>query len=238
MARALFPGEDPLGRRLMVPNAATRDTMEIVGVFADVGLAANPSPQATSFQVFVPLAQECWNYATVAVRSSRPGALVEPLRETIFALDPNLSPQMLNTVDNLVAIALRAMQLLTTILTGFGALGLLLASLGLYGVIARLVVQRTPEIGVRLALGAQGRDVLWLVLGSGLRLTLIGAGVGFVLSFLIGLGLNAATGNEQGIDYATLLVVTVILLAVAQIACYLPARRATKVSPIEALRTE
>jgi predicted permease len=238
MAQALFPGETPIGRRLLLPNSATRDTMEIVGVFSDVGLAANPTPPATSFQVFTPFAQECWNYATVAVRSSRPEALIEPMRQTIFELDPNLSPQMLNTVDNLVKIFLRGMQLMTTILTGFGALGLLLASLGLYGVIARLVVQRTPEIGVRLALGAQGRDVLWLVQGSGLRLTLIGAAIGFGLSFLVGLGLNAMTGNDQGVDFLTLAVVTVILVGVAQIASYLPARRAMKISPLEALRAE
>jgi ABC-type antimicrobial peptide transport system permease subunit len=130
------------------------------------------------------------------------------------------------------------MSIISTLLTAFGLLGLFLASLGLYGVIARLVVQRTPEIGVRLALGAQLRDVLWLVLGSGLRLTTIGAAIGFVLSAGVAFMLSAFFGGEGSVDFLSLFGVTFVLLAVAMLACYLPARRATKVSPIEALRAD
>ena len=224
------------GRAGDVVSVALR--AEIVGVFSDVGLAAIPTPPMTPYQVFLPLAQECWNFVTVSVRTSRPAALVEPMRQALDALDPTVPVQMLKPAEELAAMAVQQMEMLTAILSAFGLLGLFLASLGLYGVIARLVVQRTPEIGVRLALGAQLRDVLWLVLGSGLRLILIGAAVGLVLSVLVALGLRAAFGDEGSFDYVALMVVTALLLSVALLACYLPARRATKVSPLEALQTE
>jgi putative ABC transport system permease protein len=238
MANALFPGQNPVGQRLVPVNAATRDPVEIVGVFADVALAGNPSPQATPFQLFLPLGQECWNYVTISVRSSNPAALIEPMRQTLEALDPTIPVQALSTADKLAASGLVVMQVMTKILAAFGALGLFLAAIGLYGVIARIVVQRTTEIGVRLALGAQLRDVLWLVLGSGLRLTLIGAAIGLVLSFVLALLLRAMFPNDSGIDFATMLIVTALLLAVALLASYLPARRATKVDPLTALRAE
>lgn len=239
MARALFPDESPLGHRLVTLGDDTRAPMEIVGVFADVGLAGNPAPQPTPFQVFLPLAQECWNYVTVSARSPRPAALVEPMRQTLATLDPAIPMQMLGPAADLAALAVRQMSVISTLLAAFGLLGLFLAALGLYGVIARLVVQRTPEIGIRLALGAQFRQVLWMVLGSGLRLTLIGAAIGIVLSFVLALAFRAFfAGGRGGIDYDALLAVTLLLLIVGLLACYLPARRATKISPLEALRSE
>jgi ABC-type antimicrobial peptide transport system permease subunit len=134
---------------------------------------------------------------------------------------------------------MRVMQLFTTILGAFGVLGLFLAALGLYGVIAYLLVQRTREIGVRLALGAQLRDMLWLVLGSGLRLAVIGTAIGFGLSVLVAFVLRAVfgTGTEQ-LELGGVLAATALVLAVALLASYLPARRAMKVSPLEALRTD
>jgi len=109
----------------------------------------------------------------------------------------------------------------------------------LYGVIARLVVQRTPEIGIRLALGARTKNVLWMMVGSGFRLTLIGTAIGVVGSILIGMGLRATlAGGAAGVDLVTLPVATGLLIAVALLATYLPARRATKVDPLTALRVE
>jgi ABC-type antimicrobial peptide transport system permease subunit len=239
MADALFPGEDPVGRRLSRPETESADSIEIVGVFSDVDFAGNPSPQTTPFQVFVPLAQECWNYVTVSVRSSQPAAMVEPMRQTLKAIDSSVPVQMLSTADDLAAMPMRVMQLFTTILGAFGVLGLFLAALGLYGVIAYLLVQRTREIGVRLALGAQLRHMLWLVLGSGLRLAVIGTAIGFGLSVLVAFVLRAVfgTGTEQ-LELGGVLAATALVLAVALLASYLPARRAMKVSPLEALRTD
>ncbi|MFZ5495212.1 MAG: ABC transporter permease [Verrucomicrobiota bacterium] len=237
MAKALFPGEDPLGRRLATGDAASRTTAEIVGVFRDVGMAGNPSPQSTPFQVFQPLAQEPWNYVAVMVRASQP--MTEPLRRAVQALDPNVPVQLLNTADELAKTGIRGMQLVTTIFSGFSLLGLFLAALGLYGVIMRLVLHRTPEIGVRMALGAQWRDILRLIMGAGFRLALIGAGLGLLGSAGLNvlLGVSFDRGNVS-LDYATLSVTTILLVLVALVACYLPARRATRIDPMTALRAE
>ena len=118
---------------------------------------------------------------TVAVRSDRrPEFLIPSMGQAIAALDPNLAVQHLDTVDQAIARATGGLSMIKTVLICFAGLGLFLAALGLYGVIARLVVQRTPEIGIRMALGAQVRDVTWLILGSGLRLISYGAGIGIV----------------------------------------------------------
>jgi putative ABC transport system permease protein len=173
------------------------------------------------------------------VRSSRPEALVEPMRRAVGEIDPNIPVQMLYTAERMKEIGSQGMELITTILAGFSVLGLFLSALGLYGVISRLVTQRTPEIGVRLALGAQLRDVVWLVLGSGLRLSAVGMGIGLVGSVLVGFALQAAfPGGNTGLDVRTLVVVTTLLMVVSLVATYLPARRATKVNPLEALRAE
>ena len=125
-----------------------------------------------------------------------------------------------------------------TTLICFAGLGLFLAALGLYGVIARLVAQRTPEIGIRMALGAQGRDVAWLILGAGLRLIAYGAAIGIVgsigLYFILSRWSQAPSINLP----AVFAVITAILLLVGLVACWLPARRATKVDPLTALRAE
>ncbi len=128
--------------------------------------------------------------------------------------------------------------MIRTVLICFAGLGLFLAALGLYGVIARLVAQRTPEIGIRMALGAQGHDVTWLILGSGLRLICYGAAIGIVgsigLYFILSRWSQAPSINVP----AVFAVITAILLLVGLVACWLPARRATKVDPLTALRAE
>lgn len=236
MAKALFRDENPIGRRLTTGDGASRITAEIVGVFRDVGMAGNPSPTATPYQVFQPLAQEPWNYVAVMVRSSQP--MTEPLRQAVQALDPNIPVQMLNTADELAKTGIRGMELITKIFFCFSLLGLFLAALGLYGVIMRLVMQRTAEIGVRMALGAQWRDILTLIMGMGFKLALIGAGIGFLGSALMSVVLSAMFSGEAGIDLVVLPLTTLLLVFVALVACYLPARRATRIDPMTALRTE
>ncbi|HET7536027.1 MAG TPA: ABC transporter permease, partial [Candidatus Didemnitutus sp.] len=197
MARALFPNEDPVGRRIGSPDPKNPNWYEIVGVVPDTKFAVAsgaPGPK-TPFLVLRPLAQETWNYVTVAVRGSNAENLTEPVRQAIAALDPDLAVQQLSTVDQAVKKALGPMYMMNTILVTFGLLGLLLSAIGLYGVIARIVVQRTAEIGVRVALGAQAGDVVWLVLSSGLRLILWGAGIGLLGAFALGFILSRITQN-------------------------------------------
>ena len=176
--------------------------------------------------------------ACVAVRAERPELLIQSMGQAIAALDPNLAVQRLVTVDQAIASSTGSLSMIRTVLICFAGLGLFLAALGLYGVIARLVVQRTPEIGIRMALGAHRRDVTWLILGSGLRLISYGAAIGIVgstgLYFILSQWSQAPSINVP----AVFAVITAILLLVGLVACWLPARRATKVYPIVALRAE
>ncbi|AOS46188.1 Macrolide export ATP-binding/permease protein MacB [Lacunisphaera limnophila] len=237
MARALFPGQEPVGQRLRTGSGETAVVAEIVGVFKDVGLAGNPAPQSTPYQVFKPLAQETWNYVTIVVRAGAT-PMTEPLRRTVAELDPNVPVQLLNTMDELAKTSTRTMELITTIFAGFSVLSLLLAAMGLYGVIARLVAQRTAEIGVRLALGAQLRDILRLVMGAGFRLALLGAGLGLLGAILANLAIAQIFNGKPSLDLVILPAMTVTLVLVALLASYLPARRATRIDPMTALRAD
>ena len=243
MAKTLFPGESPLGRRIGNPDPASRGWLEIVGVVADHGFAVSFLPPATRSLVLRPLAQETWNYVTVTLRARSPGSLAEPMRKVIAELDSDLPLQQFGTVRQVIAQFTSTSAMMSTLLIVFAMLGLFLAALGLYGVIARTVVQRTPEIGVRVALGAQSGDVVWLVLGSGIRLALIGSVIGLFGAYGIARLLAALSPTiSEGVSATTtitlIFLVTLILLATAGLACWLPARRATKVDPMVALRAE
>jgi predicted permease len=238
MAKALFPHDNPIGRRIGNLDPKNREWAEIVGVMADVRLAAGFVPPTTPYVVYCPLSQLTWNYVTVVARADRPEDLAAPFRHAVEEIDPNIPLQRLSTVDDDIAIGTGGMGMVTELLVGFAVLGLFLAALGVYGVIARLVAMRTPEIGVRLALGAQLGDVLWLMFRSGLRLVLWGAGVGLIGVFCLSMTMSAISPGMPGGNIPMTLAVLAILVTVAGIACYLPARRATKVDPVVALRQE
>jgi putative ABC transport system permease protein len=238
LARTLFPDGNAVGQHISVDDPQDPVWAEIVGIMPDFKMALAGLVDPIPFQVLRPLAQEPWNYVTVAVRSDRPELLIHSMGQTIAALDPNLAVQRLETFDHAIARAFGSMSMIRTVLICFAGLGLFLAALGLYGVIARLVVQRTPEIGIRMALGAQGRDVIWLILGSGLRLICYGAAIGIVgsigLYFILSRWSQAPSINVP----AVFAIITAILILVGLIACWLPARRATRVNPLTALRAE
>jgi predicted permease len=238
MAETLFSNESPIGRRIGGLDASNRGWAEIVGVMPDIGFAVNVMQPTARFQVFRPLAQETWNYAGFAVRGRAASMLVGPIRRTIQAMDPDLAVQQLSTLDEQVRQASSGFGMVNIVLVAFALLGLFLAALGLYGVIARLVVQRTPEIGVRVALGAQERDVLWLILRTGLRLTAIGTVLGLLGSAGLVMMIAGFMPDLPVKDPITVGAVTLLLLVVALLACWIPARRATKVDPMIALRAE
>jgi hypothetical protein len=238
LAHTLFGNENPVGHRIGLPDASNRVWYEIVGVVPDTGFAAGIVAPSTSHLVLRPLAQETWNYVTVALRAPAAGSLTGPMRQAVTDLDPDLALQQFNTVDEMVKIATGSFSMIKTILTSFALLGLFLAALGLYGVIARIVVQRTPEIGVRVALGAQGGDVVWLILRSGLKLTLFGAAFGLLGAFGLGQILVRILPGMPVTDPVIFGGMTLLLVAIGLLACWLPARRATKVDPMVALRAE
>ncbi len=238
LAQTLFPNEDPIGRRIGNPDPRNPNWLEVVGVVPDTSYALGAMPVDTKFLVMVPLAQETWNYVTVALRSDNPGRLVEPLRQTILALDSELAPQQLGTIKDALRIVTGGMSMLTTVLTAFALLGLFLAAIGIYGVMARTVVRRTPEIGVRVALGAQPRDVVRMVLLSGFKMALLGTGIGLLGSLALGFALQAIINNSTGPNWPLNAMVVAVLIIVGLVACWLPARRAAKVDPVIALRAE
>jgi putative ABC transport system permease protein len=238
MAKALFPHDNPLGKRVGNLDPAKRGWQEIVGVARDFRFAAGFGAQPTKYVVFCPLSQLTWNYDTVFARSSRPDALAGPLRHAIEELDPNVPVQALLTVDDYISVGADGMQVVTKLLVGFAALGLFLAALGVYGVIARLVAMRTPEIGVRLALGARMGDVMWLAFGSGIRLVLWGAAFGLFGAYGVSRLIESIAPGMPGGNLLVTGAVVSILISVAALACYLPARRAAKIEPVIALREE
>jgi putative ABC transport system permease protein len=238
MAKTLFPNENPIGHRIGGVDPTNRAWMEIVGVMPDLRFAVNTGIPQNPFQIFRPLAQETWNYVTIVIRGNAVETLAEPMRKTIAEMDPDLAVQQLNTVPQLIKQGMSSFMMINTILVCFAGLGLFLAALGLYGVIANLVVQRTPEIGVRVALGAQSQDVVWLVMRSGLRLTLIGTVIGLLGAYGLTRIINSFMPAVGVSHLAILSLVTVVLLVVALVACWLPSRRAAHIDPMVALRAD
>jgi putative ABC transport system permease protein len=231
MARTFWPGESPLGKRIGGPD----DWRQIVGVVSDVRFAGNLSEPDTRFQTYRPFAQEPRGPMAVALRGNVP---VATFQRAVAELDPDLPVSEPGPARAAVGRILANYALTGWLLGGFALLGVLLAGLGIYGVIAGYVVQRTSEIGVRIALGAQLRDVLWLVLAKGLRLTLLGAAIGLVGALGVARLLAAAAPELSSNDPLIIVSVTTLLIGVALFACWLPARRAAKVDPMLALRYE
>ena len=235
MASRFFPNEDPLGKRLRIgePNAPF---CEIVGIAEDVtfSLGENPDPA-----VYRPLAQQSSRWLTLVVHTKGdPKARIAAVRSAVQAIDDNLPAQEIKTLEEIVGLQFWPARMLAGLLAVLGSVGLLLASVGVYGVMSYAVAQRTREIGVRMALGAHSRDVLKLIVRQGVGLTLAGAAIGLALSFAATRLIASLLYGVEATDPITFIFVPSFLLGVAVVACYLPARRGTKVDPILALRSE
>ena len=239
MARGLFGDEDPIGRRIAQAGGKSLEWGEIVGVVGDVQ-SVYPNRVTVAYQLYQPMAQEPRPLDEIAVRTTgiAPSALVDSIRRTMAALDPDLPVRRLQAAETTIVRANYQEGVLGSVLSALALLGLGLASLGVYGVVARTVAQRTGEFGIRLALGAQPGDITRLVLTSGAKLALLGSALGLLGAFgttrLIAAGFPA-----MRTDGAPVLVgVTLLLVAIAQLACYVPARSASRISPAETLRAE
>lgn len=239
MAKALFGADTAVGRR--IAQAGTQDVSwcEIVGVVGDVQ-SIFPDPTPVTHQLYRPVAQEPRARLEIAVRTDPAAAstLVSGIRAAIAGIDPDLPVRKLTSADARIYRENYQLAVLREMLTAFAILGLALASVGIYGVIARLMAQRTVEFGIRIALGAQVHEIVRLVLGSGVRLALMGAAIGFLGAIGVSRLLAAAFPNMRLDPGLALVGAALLLVAVALVACYLPARRASRISPIAALRAD
>jgi putative ABC transport system permease protein len=239
MARGLFRGENPIGRRLAQAGGKTVEWGEIVGVVADVE-SVYPERSVVTYQLYQPMAQEPRRSNEIAVRTAgvAPSAVVDSMRKTMMALDPDLPVRKLQPAEQTIARANYQLGVLRTLLTSLALLGLGLAILGTYGVVARTTAQRTSEFGIRLAVGAQAGDIVRLVLTSGAKLALVGSTLGLLGALGVSRLFAAAFPGMQTNSLPVLVGVTGGLIAMAQIACYLPARHASRVSLTQTLRAE
>lgn len=241
MAHTFWPGESPLGQRLGDTDDPNKPGWrEIVGVVRDAGTPGFIGAVDTRFQEFRPLAQmPAPTTIALALRTSlAPDVLAPAVRRAVAEIDPDQPAYEIGPVRGDINRRLSGPRLAGDFLAGFALLGLLLAAVGIYGVISGFVVQRTNEFGIRLALGAQVNDILALVLGRGLSLALLGAALGLIGAWGVAQLLPAIAPGLPPADFATTASVTLALLASAALACWLPARRATKVEPMVALRCE
>jgi putative ABC transport system permease protein len=234
MARKYWPNEDPLGRRI---GRGPDKWREIVGVVRDVkhfGLDTDAPPT-----MYFPMRQVPARGMDVVVRTTGdPLSMAPALRQQVWAGDRNLAIANLGTMNDLVASSITQQRFILTLLACFAGLALLLAAVGIYGVMSYAVTQRTHEIGIRMALGARVGDVLRLVFRQGLVLTLIGVAIGIALAFALTRLMSSLLFGVTPTDAFTFATVAGALLLVALVACLVPARRATKVDPLIALRYE
>jgi predicted permease len=251
LQRRYFPGEDPLGRRIHIgpptftgipADSGILDSADvtIVGVMGDIrnsGLASPPEPAILVLYSQNPKVN--YGFKDIVIRTSaNPFAMAPEISRQLHALDAEMPLAQVQTMDELVERQTGSQRFATMLLMSFAALGLLLSAVGIYGVMAYLVRQRTQEIGIRVALGAQRADILRLVLGRGGRLAITGVGIGVIAALALSRLLTAELFGISASDPLTYAGVSAVLVIVALAACYFPARRAMRVDPLVALHYE
>jgi len=236
-----LPNENPLGKRLLflAPGSGSAFTVAttIVGVVGDVSHDSLDAPQRP--EMYTPVSQQLVDHMDVVVRSAvSPGTTAAALQNVLSKLDKNQALSSLRTMQDVIAQSTSQPRFSSLLVAIFAALALMLAAVGLYGVIAYSVSQRTNEIGIRMALGATPKNVLQMVLGGGMRLCFYGLALGMILALSLGRYMQSLLFEVRATDVLTLVGVSILLLAVAFIACYVPARRAMKIDPMVALHYE
>ena len=239
LARRYWPNEDPLGKGIQYGNMdGDTHLLRVVGVVSDVrefGLEANTRP--TVYVHYLQRPRQAWGFAIVARTPGDVKTLIPAMRSAVQAVNRDV-PTNFRTLGQIFSSSLDNRRFSLVIFGSFAAVALLLAALGIYGVTSYAVTQRTQEIGIRIALGAQLANVLRLVIGQGMKSVLLGIAIGLGGAFALTRLIAHLLFGVSATDPLTFMVVTAFLLLVALLACYLPARRATKVDPMEALRSE
>jgi putative ABC transport system permease protein len=239
MADQLWPNADPLGKRIKLPgdDKTPQPWRTIVGVVSDVSQYALDKPPP--MQMYFPYAQNPITTSSIVVRTENdPSAMAGTIRREIQAVDKDQAVFNVTTLEQLMGDSIVIRKFFMLLLLVFAGLALILAAVGIYGVMSYVASQRTYEIGIRMALGAQTRDVLKLIIGNGMALALIGVVAGLAGAFTLTRLMASLLFGVSATDTITFLIVSVGLTLVALVACYIPARRATKVDPLVALRYE
>jgi putative ABC transport system permease protein len=235
MSQRFWPDQDPLGKQVkFVEDGSTAIVVGVVGDAKHYWLEDQPKPQ-----MYGSYTQQPGYFATVVIRTTvEPLALTESVRQAVWKVDADQPMWKIRTVEFLVDRSVANRKFLMALMGIFASLALVLTMIGLYGVISYLVNQRTQEIGIRMALGAQMGDILRLVLKQGMLLVLLGVGLGLAASWMLTRLMVRLLYEVSATDPLTFVTISSLLIVVAFLACYLPARRATKVDPLVALRYE
>jgi predicted permease len=244
MAEQYWPGQDALGHRISFTKAAAGRADfgqplvgTVIGVVGDVKQFGLDQPSDAA--IYIPYTVDPWGHSFLVVRAAvPPGTLTEPVRRALLAEEPDLVVNQISTMDDLVAGSLVSREFLLLLVGVFAAAALLLAIVGLYGVLSRLVRARERELGIRRAVGADAASIIRLVLGEGLLAVLVGITFGAGLAMAGARALQSQLFGVSAVDLPTYLVTVAVLLAVAVTACYIPARRAAAIEPTVALRGE
>jgi putative ABC transport system permease protein len=236
LAKQFFPNEDPIGKQINITNGP--DTWrQIVGIVGDVKQYG--IDKETTSQAYEPFAQKPFQSLNIVLRTtSAPAAVLGALRPAVYSVDKDQPVGTIRPLEQIVGETIANQRFAMTLLTVFSLVALLIASVGIYGVMSYNVVQRRSEIGIRMALGAQSHDVLQLILSAGGKLVGLGLLLGLVAIFAATRAMGSMLFQTSAYDPFTLGAITLLLAGVALIACLVPAQRATRVNPIEALRTE
>ena len=236
-AQKYFPGANPIGQKITIDMKDTNIPSEIIGIVGNIhGADLSVAPWPT---VYWPYPELVYSEMTIVMRTERdPLTLVSPAREIVQSLDKDEPISNVSTMDQLISDSVARSRFSTLLLSVFAALAMILACIGIYGVMAYATAQRRNEIGIRMALGAQRGDVLRLILGQGAKLALLGAAIGVGGGLILTRLLKNQLFGTSASDPFAFMIVTVLLVAVALAACYIPARRAMRVDPMVALRYE
>jgi putative ABC transport system permease protein len=237
MARRYWPNEDPIGKRVTMKDWGEPLTGEVIGVAGDVKSGGPDSD--THAMIYWPYTQFPIIFNTLVVRTEGdPLRIAAAVKSQIWSVDKDQPIASIATMESVLGNSVAPRRFNMLLLSIFASLALALAAVGIYGVISYTVTQRTQEIGIRVALGARSSDVLRLVVGQGMRLTLVGVAAGLAVAFAVTRLMSSLLYGVSATDGSTFVVIALLLTGVALLACYLPARRATKVDPMIALRSE
>jgi len=240
LARRYWPNDDPIGKRIQFGNMDTdKRFLHVVGVVGDVrnALDTEAGPMVYAYSLQRPQWWQVSSLSIVVRGRNQPQALIPAMRAAVEALRPDV-PLRFRTLDQVFSSSLDGRRFTIALFGVFAAVALLIAAIGVYGVMAYTVTQRTHEIGIRMALGAQGADVLRLSLGQGMRLAVTGVAMGLLAAFALTRLMKGLLFGVEATDPLTFAVIALLLMIVALLACWFPARRATKVDPMVALRRE